>query len=247
MSRDGDRFARLVPVVGPGGLERLARSRVMVLGLGGVGGSCVEALARGGVGSLVLVDGDVVVPSNLNRQAVALERTLGMPKAEAARELVAQVNPACEVTALPELLGRDTVAEQLDALPGPDYVVDAIDSVSQKLAVALWAQGRGVPLLSSMGGANKLRPDLLRFSDVSETSGDALARVMRRECRRRGIARLEVLWSPEPARAPADGAPAAPDGRPVLGTTSYLPPIMGLTLAGRVLCELSGLGWGDAR
>lgn len=239
-SSEESRFARLIPLVGEDGLARLAQARVMVLGLGGVGSSCCEALARGGVGKLVLVDGDKVAPSNLNRQVIAYESTLGKPKTEVAANMVHGINPACEVTVLQAFLERTQVAEQLDTLPRPDYVIDAIDTISQKLAIAQWAQAYNIPLLASMGGAGKIYPHLLRFSDISQTYGDALARVMRKECRKRHIDKLEVLWSPEVART----SQATDDkGNAILATSSYLPPIMGLSLAGRVLCELSGIGW----
>lgn len=235
-----NRFTRLIPLVGKEGLKRLAQARVMVLGLGGVGSSCCEALARGGVGKLTLVDGDTVAPSNLNRQVIAYESTLGKPKTEVAAHMVHEINPACEVTILQAFLERTRLTAQLDALPRPDYVIDAIDTVSQKLAIAQWAQARDIPLLASMGGAGKLYPQLLQFSDISETYGDALARVIRKECRKRQIKKLEVLWSPEPAHV---SQAIDEQGNAILATSSYLPPIMGLMLAGRVLCELSGLGW----
>lgn len=235
-----NRFTRLIPLMGEDGLKRLTQARVMVLGLGGVGSSCCEALARGGVGKLTLVDGDVVAPSNLNRQVIAYESTLGQPKTEVASHMVRAINPACNVTVLQAFLERGSLEEQLNALPRPDYVIDAIDTVSQKLAIAQWAQSHNIPLLASMGGAGKLYPQLLRFSDISETYGDALARVIRKECRKRHITKLEVLWSPEAAHA---SHTTNEQGQAILATSSYLPPIMGLMLAGRVLCELSGLGW----
>ncbi len=235
---------RLRLVMGDETLARVQGSRVMVLGLGGVGSNCAEALARGGVGELVLVDRDVVAPSNLNRQAVAWQSSMGQPKSEVMGRLVRDINPNCRVTLLQAFLSRDGLAEQLGALPRPDYVVDAIDTVSQKLAIARWCQDEGIPLISSMGGANKLNPCRLRFSTIERTDVDPIARVMRKECRRRGIRKLRVLYSDEPP-IPVGGG-TGPDGKrdrsnSILGTMSYLPPIMGQMIAGRVICDLAGL------
>ena len=243
---DGEetRTSRLELLLGAEGVARLAGSRVLVAGLGGVGSSCAEALARGGVGSLVLLDRDVVTPSNLNRQALAFECTIGRPKAEVMRQMVLQIDPEAEVEAREVFLpGEPEEAfSLLDALPHPDYVVDAIDTVSSKLALAEWCQARGVPELSAMGGANRLDPCRLRFARIEETSVCPLARVMRKECRRRGIRGLRVLYSDEePKRlAPVSDEEWRAHGAP-LGTMSYLPPIMGQMLASRVIRDLLGL------
>ncbi len=238
---------RLLLILGEDRLERLARARVMVLGLGGVGSSCAEALARGGVGSLVLVDRDVVAPSNINRQALAFHSTIGRPKAEVMAQMVADINPACDVCAVQAFIDKDHVAEQLGALPRPDYVVDAIDTVSQKLAIAAWCQDEGIPEVAAMGGANKLDPTRLRFSPIEKTQVDPLARIVRKECRKRGIRALTVLYSDEQPRE-AEGKRDAIDehgfvreGQSILGTMSYFPPIMGQMLAGHVIQRLAGL------
>lgn len=238
---------RLQIVLGREGLDLLRRSTVMVLGLGGVGSNCAVALARGGVGGLVLVDRDVVGPSNINRQAVARVSTLGRDKTEAMRELVADINPACRVTCLKAFIEKDRVAEQLGALPRPDYVVDAIDTVAQKLAIARWCADEGLREISSMGGANKIDPTRFRVSDISRTEVDPLCRVMRKECRRRGIKGLKVLWSDEvplavePIDGPRDHSTRPADKGSILGTMSYIPPVMGQMIAGRVICDLVGL------
>ena len=238
---------RLLLILGKERLERLAQARVMVLGLGGVGSSCAEALARGGVGSLVLVDRDVVAPSNINRQALAFQSTLGRPKAEVMAAMVTDINPACEVHAVQAFIDKDRIAEQLGALPRPDYVVDAIDTVSQKLAIAAWCQAEGIREVSAMGGANKLDPTRLRFAPIEKTQVDPLARIVRKECRKRGIKGLTVLYSDEQPRE-AEGKRNAIDehgfvreGESILGTMSYFPPIMGQMLAGYVQRELAGL------
>ena len=184
--------------MGDDGRERLANATGMVLGLGGVGSNCVEALARGGVGHLIVLDHDIVGLSNINRQAIAFHSTLGRKKHEVVRGMVHDINPNCQVEALDMFLRADDVAPLLDRYLGKvDMLIDAIDSVSAKLAIAEYADRTGMPLISSMGGANKLHPECLRFADVSETHNDPLARVMRKECRKRGIRRLRVLYSCE--------------------------------------------------
>ena len=225
---------RLLLILGQERLERLAQARVMVLGLGGVG-------------SLVLVDRDVVAPSNINRQALAFQSTIGRPKADVMAEMVRDINPSCEVTAVHAFVDKDRVPDQLGALPRPSYVVDAIDTVSQKLAIAAWCQEQGIPEVSAMGGANKLDPCRLRFAPIEKTQVDPLARIVRKECRKRGIRGLTVLYSDEQPRE-AEGKRDVIDehgfvreGASILGTMSYFPPIMGQMLAGYVLRDLAGL------
>ena len=235
---------RLRLILGDEGLARLAQARVMVLGLGGVGSSCAEALARGGVGSLVLIDRDVVTPSNINRQALAFHSTLGRPKAEVMREMVRDINPDCEVVAERFFIDKDRVGEQLGALPRPDYVVDAIDTIAQKLAIAAWCQEEGLLLVSAMGGANKLDPTRLRFSRIEKTQIDPIARIVRKEARKRGIGSFTVLWSDEqPLEAEGkwdaiDEKGFVREGESILGTMSYFPPIMGQMLASWVIRKL---------
>ncbi|MBQ9006427.1 MAG: tRNA threonylcarbamoyladenosine dehydratase [Atopobiaceae bacterium] len=238
---------RLRLILGDEGLALLQDATVMVLGLGGVGSSCAEALARGGVGHLVLVDRDVVAPSNINRQALAFVSTIGRPKAEVMAEMVADINPACEVTAVQAFIDKDRIAEQLSALPRPDYVIDAIDTISQKLRIAQWCQDEGLRLVSAMGGANKLDPTRLRFSRIEKTQIDPIARVMRKECRKRGIKDLMVLWSDEEPREALGKRDAIDErgfvreGASILGTMSYFPPIMGQMLASYAIRQIVGL------
>lgn len=233
---------RLRLVVGDEGLARLAAARAAVIGLGGVGSSCAEALARGGVGHLVLLDRDVVAPSNINRQALAFHSTIGRPKAEVMRAMALDINPTADVTAVTAFLDKDALPQQMDELGPLDYVVDAIDTVAQKLRLAAWCQERDVPELSAMGGANKLDPCRLRFARIEDTVNCPLARVMRKECRRRGIHGLQVLFSDEePVRMEAISDERWMREGSLLGTMSYLPPIMGQMLASRVIRDL--LGW----
>lgn len=238
---------RLRLILGERALERLQNACVMVIGLGGVGSSCAEALARGGIGSLVLIDRDVVMPSNINRQALAFHSTLGKPKPEIMKQMVLDINPDCQVHTLQAFIDKDHVPEQLGALPSPDYVIDAIDTVSQKLAIAKWCQDQGIPEVAAMGGANKLDPSRLRFAPIEETLMDPIARVMRKESRKRGIKSFMVLYSDELPRE-AEGKHNAinekgfvHEGASILGTMSYYPPIMGQMLAGYVIRKLAGL------
>lgn len=236
--------ARLELILGAEGLARVQAARVLVLGLGGVGSNCVEALARGGVGHLILVDDDVVQPSNINRQAIAYVDTVGMRKTAATRQLVRRINPQARVELidcfvlpenLPDLLARTGAADGR-----VDYVVDAIDTISTKIALAEEADRRGFKLISSMGAAMKLHPECLEIVNYDKTSADPVARIMRRELRKRGIKRLKVVSSTERPVAPRV-KPAGRGDRSHLGTASFMPPIMGQMIAGEVIRELAGL------
>ncbi len=233
---------KLELIMGSEGLARLADSTVMVLGLGGVGSNCVEALARGGVGRLVVVDHDVVQASNINRQAIAFRSTLGRRKTDVTRAMVADINPCARVEAIDAFVLAQDVPRLLGAYRDEaDYVVDAIDTVSTKLAIAEYADREGIRLISSMGAANKLRPECFRVADVYETSNCPLCRIMRKEGRKRGIRSLRVLYSCEqPVKVPVR-AGAARRERSNLGTASYVPPIMGQMIAGAVIRVLAGL------
>ena len=238
---------RLKLILGEDGLARLRSSTVMVLGLGGVGSACAEALARGGIGALVLVDRDVVTPSNINRQALAFQSTLGQAKAEVMSRMVHDINPSCEVVAERFFIDKDRVADQLGTLPRPNYVVDCIDTIAQKLSIAAWCQAEGLELVSAMGGANKLDPCRLRFSRIEKTQIDPIARIVRKEARKRGIKSFTVLWSDEqPLEAQGkwdaiDEKGFVREGESILGTMSYFPPIMGQMLASWVIRKLAGL------
>ena len=232
-------FSRTELLLGQAALERLACARVAIFGVGGVGGYVVEALARSGVGALELVDSDSVSVSNLNRQILATVPDLGRPKVEVARERVLSINPHAEVVPhncffLPE------TAEQFD-FTRYDYVVDAIDTVSGKIELVLRAQAAGVPIICSMGAGNKLDPSLFRVSDLSRTSVDPLARVMRQALRKRGITHLKCVWSPEPPLTPKGIPTDAPPGRRAPGSVAFVPPAAGLVLAGEVVRDLTGL------
>lgn len=249
VAAEGEATEKLRLIVGSAGIERLAAAHVVVLGLGGVGSNCVEALARAGVGHLFLVDRDIVQASNINRQAIAFRSTLGRRKVDAMRAMVADINPAAAVETRHMLVLRENLEGLLDEARAwarsdggsLDYVVDAIDSVSVKLALAELAQGGEFPLISSMGAANKVHPECLRIADLYKTANCPLCRIMRKEGRKRGIRRLRVLYScEEPVRVPVREG-AARSERSNLGTISYMPPIMGQTIAGAVIREIAGV------
>ena len=244
-----DQFSRTRLLIGEEPLARLAAARVAVFGVGGVGGYCVEALARSGVGTLHLYDDDTVSESNLNRQIVALHSTLGQPKAEVMARRVKDINPACQVEAI-RMFYLPENAHRVD-LSQYDYVVDCMDTVAAKLELVSRCAALQVRIISAMGSGNKLDPTAFQVSDISKTQGCPLARVMRKELRKRGIEHLKVVWSTELPHAPlspAQGeAPAGTDTRP--GTTArrdtpgslpFVPGAAGLVLAGAVVREVGG-------
>lgn len=231
-----DQFSRTRLLLGDAAIERLAQARVAVFGLGGVGGYAVEALARGGVGALDLIDHDQVSLSNINRQIFALRSTVGRFKADVARERVLEINPYARVRAYKLFYGPDTAGE-FD-FSQYDYIVDAIDTVTGKLALIEQATEAGTPVISAMGAGNKLDPSAFEVSDISETTMCPLARVMRKELKKRGILHLKVVYSKEPPIMPIDAPVPQPGQKPVPGSVSFVPSVMGLILAGEVIKEL---------
>lgn len=237
-------FARQQLLLGQAAMERLAGASVAVFGIGGVGSYVVEALARSGVGRLLLIDSDRVSVTNLNRQLIALRSTVGQLKTEVARARIADIDPRTRVETFPVFV----TPENLDEIPlaGCDYVVDAIDTVSAKIALAVRCRELGVPLIASMGTGNKLDPTRLELADLSETSVCPLARVMRRELKKRGIEHLTVLYSRETPLSPAPSEEeAAPGRRAVPGSMAFVPSAAGLIIAGRVVRDLAALSKGD--
>lgn len=226
--------ARTAMLIGAGGVAELARCRVAVFGLGGVGGAACEALARSGIGALDLFDDDVVAPSNLNRQLVALHSTVGRPKVEVMRDRIADINPAAEVEARQLFVHADSI----DRLPlhRYDYVVDAVDNMAAKLLLVQRAFEAGTPVISCMGTGNKLDPARFEVADLADTSVCPLARIMRRELRRRGIEHVKVVYSREEPREQQ-----AVEGRHPPGSLSAVPPVAGMLLAAAVLRDLGGV------
>ena len=235
-----DELERTKMLLGEEAMAILAQSRVAVFGLGGVGGYVVEALARSGVGALDLIDSDVFSPSNLNRQILATRETLGLYKTEAAAARVKSIRPACRVTLhrcfyLPDTAGLFDFTQY-------DYVVDAIDTVTGKLMLAEEARRCGTPIISSMGTGNKLDPTAFRVADITETAVCPLARIMRKELKKRGIEHLKVVYSREKPLTPTEKpVPGAEKGRrDVPGSVAFVPPVAGLILAGEVVRDLTG-------
>ena len=230
-----DMFSRTRMLLGDAAMDRLQNARVAVFGVGGVGGHVVEALTRSGVGALDLVDSDRVELSNLNRQIIATRDTLGMLKVDATKARVLSINPDCQVQTHPIFFLPET-ADQFD-FTQYDYVVDAIDTVAGKLQLIEAAKAAGVPVISSMGAGNKLDPTAFRVADISETSVCPLARVMRRELRKRGIEHVKVVYSTEPALSPAP-ADEESTRRSTPGSVAFVPAVAGLILAGEVIKDL---------
>ena len=236
-----EQFYRTQMLLGESAMERLQNARVAVFGLGGVGGYVVEALARSGVGRLDLIDNDTINISNLNRQILATYATLDMPKTEAARKRVAEINPACAVRTYALFFGPDTES-QFD-FAQYDYIVDAIDTVTGKLALVQKAHNAGTPIISCMGTGNKLDAAAFQVADIAKTSMCPLARVMRKELKKRGIAHLKVVYSQEEARTPTgwEEEAAAIGKRQIPGRLSYVPGAAGLILAGEVIQDIAGI------
>lgn len=229
-----EQFSRTEMLLGSDAVAKLKNARVAVFGIGGVGSYAVEALARAGVGALDLIDSDAVAESNINRQIIALHSTVGRPKVEVAAERVHDIFPACKVTChnlfvLPETLAELPLSEY-------DYIIDAIDTVSTKIALAVECARLSVPLISSMGTGNKLDPTKFEIADVYKTSVCPLARVMRTELKKRGIKKLKVLYSTE---APAKVAAVSEEHRRAIpASISFVPSVAGLILGGEVIKDL---------
>lgn len=233
-------LSRTEAVFGREAVASLARRRVAVFGLGGVGGYTVEALARSGVGALDLIDGDSVSESNLNRQILATRDTIGRAKAEVAAERVRAINPDCAVTAIAAFFLPENAGE-FD-FSAYDYVVDAIDTVAGKLALAECATAAAVPIISAMGAGNKRDVTAFRVADISATTVCPLARVMRRELRKRGIEHLKVVYSAEPPFQREPVSSEAETGRVPPGSTAFAPAAAGILLAAETVKDLIALG-----
>lgn len=233
-----DQYSRTRFLLGTEGMEKLKSARVAVFGLGGVGGYVVEALARCGVGALDLIDHDTISLTNLNRQLFATHDTIGMDKAQVAKNRVLAIDPSIQVNAIKAFYMPDTAAD-FD-FTKYDYVVDAVDTVTAKLALITAAKTANVPIISSMGTGNKLDPTKFQVADISKTSICPLARIMRKECAKRGIKNVKVLFSTEDAIKPqCDSAEEMPEGRRALpGSVSFVPSVAGLIIAGEVVKDL---------
>ena len=236
-----EQFLRTQMLLGTEALERLQAARVAVFGIGGVGGYTVEALARSGIGQLDLIDSDCVSISNINRQILATHSTIGLPKVEAARRRILDINPGCmvrthEIFYTPETAGQFDFSQY-------DYIVDAIDTVTGKLALVERANAAGTPIICCMGTGNKLNASAFEVADISKTSMCPLARIMRKELGKRGIKHLKVVYSKEEALTPTgwEEEAAALGKRQIPGSVAFVPGAAGLILAGEVIKDLAKL------
>ena len=234
-----EQFLRTQMLLGTKALERLQNARVAVVGIGGVGGYTVEALARSGIGQLDLIDHDTVSVSNINRQILATHSTVGMPKVEAAKRRILDINPNCTVRTYPVFYTPDTAA-QFD-FSQYDYIVDAIDTVTGKLALVERANEAGTPIICCMGTGNKLDASAFQVADISKTSMCPLARIMRKELGKRGIKHLKVVYSKEEALPPTgwEEEAAALGKRQIPGSVAFVPGAAGLILAGEVIKDIA--------
>lgn len=240
-----DQYSRTRLLLGSEGVDRLRSAHVALFGLGGVGGYAAEALARAGIGHIDLVDNDTVSLTNLNRQMLALHSTLGQYKVDAAAARIRDIDPTIEVRTFKTFYLPET-ANQFD-FTQYDYVLDAIDTVTGKLALMQQARDAGVPVISCMGTGNKLDPTGFRVADISKTSGCALSRVIRKECAKRGIKGVKVVYSEElpmevenDAEEMAQSREAGSSRRSLPGSTPFVPGVAGLIMAGQVIRDLSG-------
>ncbi|MEE1039343.1 MAG: tRNA threonylcarbamoyladenosine dehydratase, partial [Lachnospiraceae bacterium] len=245
-------FSRTQLLYGEASMQKLAACRVAVFGIGGVGGYVVEALARSGIGALDLIDDDRVCLTNLNRQILATRKTVGKFKVDVAEERIHEINPDCNVRTYKTFYLPET--QDLFDFYEYDYVVDAIDTVTGKLAIIENAKEADIPVISSMGAGNKVNPAAFEVADIYETSICPLARVMRRECRKRGIDSLKVVYSKEkPIRpledmsiscrqhciCPPGTARKCTDRRDIPGSTAFVPSVAGLIIAGEIVNDLA--------
>lgn len=224
-----ERFSRQARIIGEEKMNILKNSSVIVFGLGGVGGAAAEALVRGGIGKIAIVDKDVVDITNLNRQIIATEETVGMKKTDAAEKRFLSINPELIVERF-DIFYLPETADEIN-LSDYDFIIDAIDNVTAKIELIVRAEKQGVPIISSMGTGNKLSPEMLEIADIYKTSVCPLARVMRRELKNRGVKKLEVIYSKE--------EPIKTDSS-VPGSISFTPPVAGYLAASYVIKNLIG-------
>lgn len=231
-----EEFSRTALLLGDEAVKKLSKCRVAVFGIGGVGGYAAEALARGGIGQLDLIDNDTVCKSNINRQLYALESTLGKFKVDAAKERLLDINPNLLLN-LHKIFYLPETAQEFD-FRDYDYIIDAIDTVTGKIELILNAEKCGTPIISAMGAGNKLDASAFEVSDIYETSVCPLARIMRRELKQRGIKKLKVVYSKEKPIAPLFSSPDNKTRRQTPGSVSFVPPVAGMIIAGEVIKDL---------
>lgn len=229
-----ERFSRTENLIGKAAVERLKNARVAVFGAGGVGGYCLEALARSGVGAIDVIDSDRLAESNINRQIYALDSTLGEYKADVAEKRIKDINPDCKVKTY-KIFYLPETADEIDFI-NYDYIIDAVDTVTAKLLIAKNAESARVPVISAMGAGNKLNPTGFKVADIYKTSGCPLARVMRVECKKRGIKSLKVVYSEEKALKPQNAEKSGNKIAPA--SIAFVPSVAGLIMAAEVVKDL---------
>ncbi|MBU3210670.1 tRNA threonylcarbamoyladenosine dehydratase [Clostridium algidicarnis] len=244
-------MSRTELLIGEESLNKLKNKKVVILGIGGVGSFAVEALVRGGVGKLVLVDDDIICITNLNRQIHATYKTVGRAKVDVMKERILEINPDCEVTALRTYIDSNNMDKIITK--DVDYVIDAIDSITSKIQVAIWCENNDKRLISSMGTGNKLDPTEFKVADIYDTKICPLCRVMRKELRRKGVKHLKVVYSVEEVLKPAvdesiidkkesvserDSSKMWAGKRQVPGSISFVPPVAGMIIAGEVIKDM---------
>ena len=238
-----NQFSRTEILLGKEAMEKLSKSRVAVFGIGGVGGYVCEALVRSGIGAFDLIDSDTVSVTNLNRQIIATQKTVGLPKVQVMRERMLDINPDVKVE-VHECFFLPETADEFD-FTSYDYVVDAVDTVSAKIALVMRCQEVGVPIICSMGAGNKLDPTAFRVADIYKTNVDPLAKVMRHELKKRGVKKLKVVYSeeipiqPKGEEAVAELMEEKPEGRRAIpGSNAFVPSAAGLVIASEVIKDL---------
>ena len=234
-------YSRTELLIGTEGIERLRNATVMVFGVGGVGSHCIEALARSGVGKLILIDNDTVSLTNINRQSIAYHSTVGQYKTKVMEERIRDICPEIEVKTYETFVLPENIEELFQE--SVNYIIDAIDTVTAKLALVQIAREKGIPIISSMGTGNKLHPELFEITDIYKTSVCPLCKVMRKELKARGIRKLKVVYSKETPIDTSERMTGEDKGmrRSLPGSISFVPPVAGLMLAGEVIRELAGV------
>ncbi len=234
-------FSRTELLLGEDGLQKLKDAKVLVFGVGGVGSHCIEALARSGVGSFVLVDNDVVSVTNINRQSIAYHSTVGQYKTKVMKERIADICPEIKVETKEIFVLPDNIEEVITG--DIDYIIDAIDTVTAKLSIVEVARRKGISLIASMGTGNKLHPELFEIADISKTSVCPLCKVMRRELKARGIYNLKVLYSKEKPLSIGERETGEDKGqrRALPGSISFTPPVAGILIAAEVVRDITGI------
>lgn len=233
-------LSRTELVIGKDGLDKLRNSKVVVFGVGGVGGFVIEALTRAGVGTLIIVDNDTVSLTNLNRQIIATYDTIDKYKVDIMEERIHSISKECNVITYKTFVLEDNIA---DIVPDDcDYVVDAIDTVTAKIALAVYCENKNIPLISSMGTGNKFDPTAFKIADVYDTKVCPLAKVMRYELKKRGVKKLKVVYSEEkPTKPTGEGLSEPTSKRQVPGSISFVPPVAGMIAASAVVRDLVGI------